>query len=350
MTIVSDVEIRLAYHARRSGKVGGSKHGETIGGVAMWKELKWALWTAALVAGLSVGVADAAEMKVTLLGTGSPQPSLSRFGASTLIEAGAEKLIFDLGRGSSIRLFQKQIPLGAITAHFITHLHSDHVVGLPDMWLTGWLSAPFGSRKSPMVIFGPAGTVAMTENLTKAFADDIRIRSDDTHLPAAGVAFAATDIAPGLVYDSNAVKVTAIEVNHGEKIKPAFGFVIEFDGKKVVLSGDTKYDERVANAAKGADLLIHEVAIVEQTNPSFRDVEDRHTSPEDAGRIFSIAKPKLAVFSHVIVDRLDALTKPTETTYKGPFVIGQDLMSFVITDRVQLLGPNGEELKPLMAE
>src|SRR5260370_35958023 len=115
-------------------------------------------------------------MKVTVLGKGTPTPRLGSFSASTLVEAGPERLIFDLGRGSTIRLFQKKIPLGSITAHFITHLHSDHVVGLPDMWLTGWLGTPYGSRKSPMVVFGPKGTGAMAENLTKAVSEDLRIR------------------------------------------------------------------------------------------------------------------------------------------------------------------------------
>src|SRR5260370_13365698 len=117
-------------------------------------------------------------MKVTVLGKGTPTPRLGSFSASTLVEAGPERLIFDLGRGSTIRLFQKKIPLGSITAHFITHLHSDHVVGLPDMWLTGWLGTPYGSRKTPMVIFGPKGTLAMTAKLTKPFSQALPIRTD----------------------------------------------------------------------------------------------------------------------------------------------------------------------------
>ena len=299
------------------------------------------------------------DMKVTLLGTGTPTPRLGSFSASTLVEAGSEKLLFDFGRGCTIRLFQKRVRLGAITAHFITHLHSDHVVGLPDMWLTGWIGTPWASRKSPMVIFGPAGTVAMTQNLTKAFSEDIRIREDDEHLPPAGVAFDAKDIVPGPVYDKNGVKVTAIEVNHGEKIKPAFGYVVEYGGRKVVLSGDTKYDERVANAAKGADLLVHEVAIIEpelsKSYPSYREIEDHHSSPEDAGRIFSLAKPKLAVYSHIVFATLkpvqdvpeDALVRRTRTTYRGPLIVGHDLMSIVVGDKVVALGPNGEAVEPL---
>jgi ribonuclease Z len=306
--------------------------------------------------------ATAEPMKVTLLGTGTPTPRLGSFSASTLIEAGPEKLLFDLGRGSTIRLFQKRIPLGAITAHFITHLHSDHVVGLPDLWLSGWVGTPWASRTSPMVVFGPEGTVAMTENLTKAFAEDIRIREDDEHLPPEGVAFAAKDVVPGPVYQSNGVKVTAIEVNHGEKIKPAFGYVIEYDGRKVVLSGDTKYDERVANAAKDADLLVHEVAIIEpelvKSFPSYRDIENHHSSPEEAGRIFTLAKPKLAVYSHIVFATQkpvpdvpeDTLIARTRTTYRGPLVVGRDLTSVVIDEGVHVFDAKGEPIEPLVVD
>ncbi len=290
----------------------------------------------------SVATAPAEPLKVTLLGTGTPTPRLSAFSASTLVEAGKQKLLFDLGRGSTMRLFQKRIPLGAIDAHFITHMHSDHVVGLPDMWLSGWIATPWASRKSPMVIFGPKGLVAMTENLTKAFAEDIRIRMDDEHLKPEGVAFAAKDIEAGLVYEKDGVKVTAIDVNHGDKIKPSFGYVIEYDGKKVVLSGDTKYDERVANAAKGADLLIHEICIIQpdlaKSFPSYREIEDHHTSPEEAGKIFTLAGAKLSVYSHIVFatqppqpDVPDAdLIARTRTSYSGPLVVGRDLYSFTI--------------------
>ena len=310
---------------------------------------------------LATGAAHAADMKVTLLGTGTPTPRVGSFSASTLVEAGPERLLFDFGRGSTIRLFQKKIPLGSITASFITHLHSDHVVGLPDMWLSGWIGTPWGSRKTPMVIFGPQGTVAMTENLTKAFSEDIRIRTDDEHYPAAGVAFAAKDIEPGPVYEKNGVKVSAIEVNHGEKIKPAYGYVIEFGGKKVVLSGDTKPDQHVIDAGKGADLLVHEVAIIEpellKSYPNYRAIEDHHTSPEEAGRIFSEAKPKLAVYSHIVFATVkpvqdvpeDALATRTESTYSGPFIIGRDLMSFVVGDKIEAFDASGHPLTPLSA-
>jgi ribonuclease Z len=199
----------------------------------------------------------------------------------------------------------------------------------------------------------------MTENLTRAFSEDIRIRIDDEDYPPEGVAFDAHDIEPGLVYERNGVKVTAIEVNHGEKIKPALGYVVEFDGKKVVLSGDTKPDARVEKAAEGADLLIHEVAVIDpelvKTYPAYRAIENHHTAPEDAGRIFAEAKPKLVVYSHIVFASLpptqdvpeDRLVARTRTTYQGPLVVGHDLMSFVIADRVSAFGPDGEALQPL---
>lgn len=320
----------------------------------MTKFRHFALTAAALLIACAASRANAADIKVTLLGTGTPTPRIGSFSASTLVEAGGQRLLFDAGRGSTIRLFQKNVPLGSINATFLTHLHSDHIVGLPDLWLSGWVGTPWASRKTPFVIFGPAGTVAMTENLTKAFAEDIRIRMDDEHLSPDAIKFDAKDIVPGVVYQKDGVTVSAIEVNHGEKIKPAFGYVIQYDGKTLVLSGDTKYDERVANAAKGADLLIHEVAVIDpelvKTYPSYRDIENHHTSPEDAGRIFSMAAPKLAVYSHIVYATVkpqqdvpdEALIGRTRTTYKGPFIIGRDLMSFVISDQVSAFTPDGQ--------
>lgn len=308
---------------------------------------------------LALGTAASADpIKVTLLGTGVPTPRPTSFSASTLVEAGSEKLLFDLGRGSTMQLYKLKIPLGAITANFLTHLHSDHLVGLPDMWLTGWLATPWASRRGPMKLYGPKGTVAMTENLTKAFAEDIRIRIDDEHLDPAAIAFSAREIEPGLVYDNNGVKVTAIEVDHGDKIKPSFGYVVEYGGHKVVLSGDTKYDERIASAAQGADLLIHEVAVIEPEllvrNPVYKDIQAHHTSPEEAGRIFAFAKPKLAVYSHIVFGTVkptpdipeDPLIQRTRTTYQGRLLVGRDMMSFGIGDTVEAFAPDGTKLVP----
>jgi len=313
----------------------------------------------AVVAMLSVAAAAAEEMRVTLLGTGSPVPSAERFSQSTLVEAGGQRLLFDIGRGATIRLAQLQIPLGSVDAHFITHFHSDHLSGLTDLWGTGWLPTNFGGRKTPMVIYGPEGTREMTDHLTQAFRRDIEIRIADELLPPAGIAFDVTEIAPGPVYDRDGVTVTAFEVHHGDLIKPAMGYRIDYDGKTVVISGDTTYDPRIAEQAGGADLLIHEVASIDpaliEKFPRLVEIGHHHTLPEEAGRIFSAARPKLAAYSHIILvqpgqgigEDLDVtpLLTRTRETYDGPLIAGEDLMSFTISDgAVTVTGPDGTQV------
>src|SRR6266581_5277191 len=100
----------------------------------------------------------ASDFRVTLLGTGTPIPSKDRFGPCTLVEAGDQKLLIDAGRGATIRLSQLNIPIGSIDALFLTHFHSDHTVGIPDLWLTGWLSSYFAARRRTFHVIGPTGT------------------------------------------------------------------------------------------------------------------------------------------------------------------------------------------------
>ncbi len=286
------------------------------------------------------------SMTVTLLGTGSPIPSPDRFGPSTLIEAAGLRLVFDVGRGAPIRLWQKQIALGSINAHFLTHLHSDHVNGLPDLWMSGWIQTAFGSRKTPFVIYGPEGTQAMMTSLWDAFSEDRRIRLADEMNPIEGIEFDVHDVGPGLVYCQNGVTVSTFDVDHGDLVKPARGYKISYGAHTVVLSGDTRYNTNVEQAATGADLLVHEVAMIPTAlidkYPAYQAILAHHISPEDAGKLFAIAKPKLAVYSHVVLSGLPSEGIPfptpadvlaaTSTTYSGPVIVGSDLMAFRIDD------------------
>src|SRR5215470_6176889 len=108
--------------------------------------------------GASAQPAPASPITVTLLGTGTPSPRPDRFGPSTMIEAGGKKLVFDAGRGLTIRLFQLKVPLGEVDALFLTHFHSDHLNGLPDIFMTGYVRTPYARRTKPMRLYGPTGT------------------------------------------------------------------------------------------------------------------------------------------------------------------------------------------------
>jgi ribonuclease Z len=292
------------------------------------------------------------DFRVTLLGTGVPIPSPDRFGPCTLIEAGDRKFLVDAGRGATIRLYQLDVPIGRIDVQLLTHFHSDHTVGLPDVWLTGWLSSPFGRRTWPYRIIGPAGTRELIEHLERAYAPDIRIRVADEKLPLSGV---ATEVAEfdrdGVVYDQDGVKVIAFEVDHGDVIKPCFGYRFEYAGRVVALSSDTCYNENVIRYGAGADLLIHEVASARPAlmqEPYIRRIIAHHTTPRDAGRVFAQAKPKLAAYTHIVLlgseeippPTIDDIVSETRQTYGGPLAVGEDLMSFEI-DKVVTVRAKG---------
>jgi ribonuclease Z len=309
----------------------------------------WAKSFLVLTIFVNAALAQEQDFKVTLLGTASPAPRPDRFGPSTLVEVGQEKFLFDVGRGVPIRLWQLRIPMGQITGVFLTHFHSDHTSGIPDLWLTGWIQTPYGGRKSPLRIWGPIGTRDMMAYLEKAYQADIQIRLEDEKNSPGGIAIIAEEFKAGVVsdqgsvvYNKNGVKVTAFTVAHGAAIKPAVGYRIDYQERSVVISGDTRYDDNLIKYARGTQLLIHEVAAARQklveTSSLVRRIIGHHTSPQDAGRVFSMVAPKLAVYTHLVLlsnaetpePTLNDLIEYTRETYKGPLVLGEDLMSFVI--------------------
>lgn len=283
--------------------------------------------------------ADEPVISVTLLGTGAPPPLADRFGPATLVQAGGQALLFDVGRGSTIRLWQLGLPGSALTATFLTHLHSDHVVGLPDLWLTGWLRGPHGGRATAYRLIGPEGTIELAAGLEAAFAADVRYRIAGGLPPDGGRIAAEAFDGDGIVYDVDGLRVTAFRVDHGPWVDAAYGYRIDYAGRSVVISGDARPSDSVVRHGGGVDLLIHEVAFARpESGQAAAAVLNAHTQPEEAGRIFAATRPGMAAYSHFARPALDGappapvadLLNRTREVYDGPLTLGEDLTAFSI--------------------
>jgi len=270
---------------------------------------------------------------------------MNRFGPSTLVEAGDQKFVFDAGRGALQRLTKLGVRWQDVQGIFLTHLHSDHVVGFPDLWLTGWLIVP--GRSVPLQVWGPRGTTSMMSHLQQAYEYDVRIRIQNDGASPQGAALLVREITEGAVYDNAGVKVTAFEVDHAP-VTPAFGYRIDYAGRSVVLSGDTRVSENLIRHAQGVDVLVHEVfapATLQRAGvpPGHaKHIVDYHTTPEQAGEVFARVKPKLAVYSHICMPNATEqdLIPATRKTYAGPLELGEDLMAIDVGETIGVRKPS----------
>jgi len=191
---------------------------------------------AVVAALLQPAIARAADdsMTVTLLGTGTPILNVNRFGMSTLVEAGTQKLIFDVGRGASIRLHQLQVPLRDIDAVFITHLHSDHLTGLPDLYATAPLPTDDGRRTGPLQLYGPAGIKNVANGIRLMFTDNNRIRESGKEVAVSATSIGVHELPDkgGIVYQRDGVVVRAFLVDHGH-VQSAYGYRVEYVSRGV---------------------------------------------------------------------------------------------------------------------
>ncbi len=278
------------------------------------------------------------EIVVTLLGTGSPALNPARFGPSTLVQAGGLNLVFDAGRGSSIRMGQVGVAPGRIDALFITHFHSDHVNGFSDLWMAGYmLNNPSGGRQAPLRVFGGIGMASMAENTARAFEADSTVRTVGRGAPQGSASIIPYEIeSDGVVLEEGGVTVTAFRVTH---IKQSYGYRVDYRGRSVLLSGDTRFDRNLIMHGQGVDLLIHQVRMA----PPGAD-NGNHTLPEEAGRIFLQTGTKMGVYSHIILpgfestdpNALAELEARTRTSYDGPLTLGVDLLRFVVGEQIEI--------------
>ena len=278
------------------------------------------------------------EIIVTLLGTGSPALNPARFGPSTLVQAGGLNLVFDAGRGLTIRMAQVGVQPGDIDALFITHFHSDHVNGFSDLWMASYmLNNPSGGRQVPLHAYGGVGIKNMVDNMVEAFSADTIVRTVGRGAPLGSVDIISHEIEnDGIILDKGGVSVTAFAVSH---IAHSFGYRVDYRGRSVLISGDTKRDPNLVVHGEGIDLLIHQVRMAQPGTDN-----GNHTFPEEAGEIFRETSTKMGVYSHIILpgfestdpDALAELERRTRETYDGPLVLGVDLLRFVVGDGIEV--------------
>gem|GEM_PF-1742173 len=290
-------------------------------------------------------------IKITLLGTGGgpggggPNLLTKKMNANTLIEAGGQQFLFDAGRGPMLRLVSLSPQHVSRTDKvFLTHLHSDHIVDLSDLFLNG---SGRGGRPE-FFVWGPTGTAAMTEHLAKAYDWDLTYRTNPRRPKLRMI---GKDVSEGVVYEKGGVKITAFDVDHWPPRKteqdraefPSVGYRLDYNGHSVVISGDTRPTEKMVKYGKGVDVLIHEVHVGldgTQRGAGGRPIRGvHHSSPREAGEIFDRAKPKLAVYTHIVWGRKTEqdLIDLTKDKYSGKFIVGQEMMQILVSDTVEVL-------------
>lgn len=279
------------------------------------------------------------RLDVVLLGTGTPLADPQRSGAATAVVVGGLPLLFDAGPGV-IRQAQAAADRHSVPAlapdrlrHvFLTHLHSDHTTGLPDLILGAWVLG----REQALHVWGPPGTQAMVDQILAGWSADIAVRQGVEGLDPRGLDVVVTEIRGGMAFTEEGLAVSAFTVPHGNW-DVALGYRIEADGRVVVISGDTSPSEGVVTACDGCDLLVHE-AYVKQAYDRISDASFHtyhrtfHTSAVQVGGIATRARAKQVVLTHQLFfgGSETMLVDEVKQGFDGPVTSGVDLQRFTI--------------------
>ena len=277
--------------------------------------------------------AEKAQTKVVLLGTGTPRPFPDRSGPATAIVVGERAYLVDFGPGV-VRRAAAAAEKGTLELEstnlkiaFLTHLHSDHTAGYPDLILTPWVMG-----RTELDVYGPEGLEEMTKHVLEAWRQDIEIRTKGLE-KRHDLVVRAHDVKPGVVYKDERVTVTAFRVPHGQWPQ-AFGYRFDTPGRSIVISGDTSPSEEIVAHCQPCDVLIHEVYSPESVlgMPDYKTYRAKyHTSTTELAEIANRAKPRILVVYHTsgrgpngrIPD--DQLLREIQKAYHGKVVIGHDL-------------------------
>lgn len=275
-------------------------------------------------------------MRLTLLGTGTPNAEPDRMGSALAISHGEDVVLIDAGPGVVRRALQAGFAARQLDTVFLTHLHSDHTAGLADLWLT----PPVLGRNSELRVFGPAGVAALGDGLWTAYQADLRERSDGLEPTAVdGFGMDSTEMEPGDAAQIGEIEVTCFSSAHGRL--PAYGYRVETADGTVVVSGDTAPYDGIEENYAGAAILVHEVYSDEglRTRPAKwrRYHEAVHTSASELGEIAAQVRPRLLVLTHQLMWGVSEgdLVDEVKRSYDGPIVFGEDLDSFEVGELVE---------------
>ncbi len=279
--------------------------------------------------------------QIVLLGTGTPRADPKRSGPATAILVNGKAYVVDAGTGivrqaaaGYMRGIKELAPSNLETA-FITHLHSDHTLGYPDLIFTTWIE---GRRHKPLRVYGPAGLEAMTKHLMLAWQIDLEVRTKGlAQLDPTGLTVETHEVNPGMIYEDTGVRVTAFPVSHGDM--QAYGYRFNATDRTVVISGDTIPSQTLINNCRRCDVLIHEAYLDGYTppdSPNWKEYLGRyHTTTTQLAEIANKTQPALLIVYHVnnIPGSLassrelsdEQFLSEIRRTYHGKVVIGKDL-------------------------
>ncbi len=273
--------------------------------------------------------------RLIVLGSGTPVPDPERAGPAYAVTYGSRVFLVDAGAGVMRRVAAAGLPIDGMTAVLLTHLHSDHTLGLPDVIHTTWVMG----RSRVMPVIGPPGTSAMVGHLQSAWIEDVVLRTEGTERGRRGGQRVDTrETTGGIVYDSAGVRIRAIPVPHGGW-PVSFAFRIDTPDRSIVLGGDTAPSPALEEASRGVDLLVHEVYASTRVAPEQRPggelwpqyLREFHTSDEEFGAIAARAQPKRLILSHVLrmggtMD--EVLAGVRRGGFRGTVVVANDLDRF----------------------
>ncbi len=285
-------------------------------------------------------------MQLTLLGTGCPVVDAQRYGPAQVVRDGETAVLVDCGSGVTQRMAQAGISGRDLDAVLLTHLHSDHIIDLFQLVISSWHQG----RDRPQRVFGPPGTYRYVDGLVSLWQTEMEQRIAHERRPSAlALQTEVTEIGPAEEVQFGTMRVRAVAVDH-QPVRHAYGFVFETAEAKLAISGDTRPCDALVEAARDADLLLHEVFVhrdikIEhgvRTAETIERVASYHTLSSDVGRVAARAGAKWLALTHFVPPDCDteALLEEVQRNFAGPVTIGADLMVLDVAKR-KVKAPGG---------